>query len=68
LRWLDALGLPEGGLSVVDINNAPLSLAYAIVTSGSVLFCRDGLRLAREENRVTSMWELDHLYHRRVYG
>jgi hypothetical protein len=39
-----------------------------VVTSGRVLYCRDGLRLAREENRVTSMWELDHLYHRRVYG
>lgn len=68
LRWLDALGLPEGSLSVVDINNAPLSLANAIVTAGKVLFCRDGLRQAREENRVTSMWELDHLHHRRIYG
>ena len=68
LRWLDVLGLPEGALSVVDINAAPLSLAHAVVTDGQVLYCRDGLRLAREENRVTSMWELDHLHHRRVYG
>jgi predicted nucleotidyltransferase len=68
LRWLDDLGLPDGALSVVDINTAPLSLAHAVVTTGQVLYCRDGLRLAREENRVTSMWELDHLHHRRVYG
>lgn len=24
--------------------------------------------LAREENRISSMWELDHEYHKRIFG
>lgn len=66
--WSDALGLNSEQISVADINQVAVPLAYAIVTSGQVLFVRSGLRLAREENRATSMWELDHQYHRRHYG
>jgi predicted nucleotidyltransferase len=66
--WAGALGLGDTQLSVADINQVPVPLAYAIVTTGQVLFVRSGLRLAREENRATSMWELDHQYHRRFYG
>lgn len=66
--WADALGLNSEQLSVADINQVPVPLAYTIVTSGQTLFVRNGLRLAREENRATSMWELDHQYHRRHYG
>ncbi|WP_018936537.1 nucleotidyltransferase domain-containing protein [Thioalkalivibrio sp. ALJ24] len=62
MDWAEALELPSDRLSVVDINQAPLPLARAIVTGGQVLFCRDPLRLAREENRIASMWELDHQY------
>jgi predicted nucleotidyltransferase len=67
-EWSDALGLEGGKLSVVDINHIPLPLAYAIVQSGRVLQASNRLRLAREENRITSMWELDHVYHRRHFG
>jgi len=66
--WSDALGLNSEQISVADINQVAVPLAYAIVTSGQVLFVRSGLRLAREENRATSMWELDYQYHRRHYG
>ena len=68
LDWMEALSLPEKALSVVDINLAPLPLAYNIIQTGQVLLTKDGLRLAREENRITSMWELDYLYHRQHYG
>lgn len=67
LAWSDALGMEEGRLSVVDINNIPLTLAYAVITTGRVLHAANGLRLAREENRVTSMWEIDHAHHLRHY-
>lgn len=67
-EWAEALGLSGQQISVADINQVPVPLAYSIVTAGKVLFVRSGLRLAREENRVTSMWELDHQYHRRNYG
>lgn len=66
--WAEALGLSGQQISVADINQVPVPLAYSIVTAGKVLLVRNGLRLAREENRVTSMWELDHQYHRRNYG
>lgn len=67
-RWSDAMGVGEGVLSVVDINLAPLPLAFAVVTQGRALLVKDSLRLAREENRITSMWEVDHEYHKRHYG
>jgi len=68
LHWAETLGVSSDRISVIDINHVPLPLAYAAVTSGKVLLAKDALRLAREELRVTSMWELDHEYHRRSYG
>jgi predicted nucleotidyltransferase len=64
-EWSDALGLQSGRLSVVDINNIPLPLAYAVISTGRVLHVRNGLLLAREENRINSMWEIDHAHHLR---
>ncbi len=68
LEWADELGLPTNRLSVADINHIPLTLAYSVIRDGKVLLAKDGLRLAREENRITSMWELDHEYHKRQFG
>ena len=65
--WQDALNLPEGLLSLVDINQAPLPLAHVIIRTGQVLQATDRLRLAREENRITSMWEIDHQYHQQHF-
>jgi predicted nucleotidyltransferase len=62
--WIDALGWPENRLSVADINHIPIPLALSIVTTGKVLYVKNGYRLAREENRITSMWEIDYLYHK----
>nr|WP_299243421.1 nucleotidyltransferase domain-containing protein [uncultured Halomonas sp.] len=66
--WQDALNLPEGLLSLVDINLAPIPLAHVIVRTGRALQANDPLRLAREENRITSMWELDYQYHLRHFS
>lgn len=66
-RWSDAL--PEGPpVSIVDINSIPLPLAYSIIQHGVVICVNDGLRLIREENRITSMWEVDYLWHGKHYG
>lgn len=59
LEWQEALGLPEGALSVVDINRVPIPLAWNIVTEGAVLFCRNERRLIREEQRIWGRMELD---------
>lgn len=68
LEWADTLGLETGRLSVADIDHIPLTLAFSIIMDGNVLVAKDRLRLAREENRITSMWELDHEYHKRHFG
>lgn len=68
IEWAEKLGLSSDQLSVVDINHIPLPLAYSITTTGKVLLVRDSLRLVREENRISSMWEIDYLYHRQHYG
>lgn len=66
--WQEALSLPAGQLSLVDINQAPLPLAHVIIRTGQVLRATDGLRLVREENRITSMWEIDHQYHQQHFA
>ncbi len=66
--WQDRLELPHDQLSIVDINLAPLPLAHAVIRTGQVLQVNDRLRLIREENRITSMWELDHQYHQRHFA
>ena len=66
--WADSLNLPLDKISVVDFNHIPLALALSIVNSNSVLLAKDSVRLAKEENRVSSMWELDQMYHRQQFG
>ncbi|MDX7893598.1 MULTISPECIES: type VII toxin-antitoxin system MntA family adenylyltransferase antitoxin [Aeromonas] len=60
LDWQRALGLTEGQLSVVDINQAPIPLAFAIVDANQVLFCRDQGRRLSEEARIMSQMELNY--------
>lgn len=59
LDWQRALGLAEGQLSVVDINQAPIPLAFAIVDANRVLFCRDQGRRLTEEARIMSQMEIN---------
>lgn len=67
-QWCEQLDINDDMLSIVDINQAPLPLAVAVVRDGQVVFVRDQLRLIREELRITSMWEVDYQYHRVHYG
>lgn len=60
LDWQRALGLEEGKLSIVDINLAPVPLAFGIIDANKVLFCRDEGRLMQEEGRIMSQMELDY--------
>lgn len=60
LDWQRALGLHDFQLSVVDINQAPIPLAWEIIRADTVLFCRDDERLWQEERRIHSRMELDY--------
>jgi len=66
--WADALGLADEYISVVDINHIPIQLAMSIIEFGQPIQVNNETRLIREENRITSMRELDHQYHREHYG
>ncbi len=66
--WADVLGLADEYISVVDINHIPIQLAMSIIEFGRPIQVNNETRLIREENRITSMWELDHQYHREHYG
>lgn len=68
LEWQSLLQLEEKKLSIVDINRIPIALAFEIIQYDNVLFCRDEVRLWREENRIYSRMELDITYNMRRYA
>lgn len=68
IDWSNTLKISSEKISIVDINLAPISLAWEIIRDGKVLFANDPLRQVREELRISSMYELDLLYHRRKYA
>jgi predicted nucleotidyltransferase len=60
LDWQRALGLHDFQLSIVDINQAPIPLAFEIIQVDTVIFCRDENRLWQETLRIHSRMELDY--------
>ena len=60
LDWQQALGLHDFQLSIVDINQAPIPLAFEIIQADNVLFCRDEDRLWQEIRRIHSRMEIDY--------
>ncbi|WP_439825104.1 type VII toxin-antitoxin system MntA family adenylyltransferase antitoxin [Aeromonas caviae] len=66
LEWQRAMGLAEGKLSVVDINQAPIPLAFAVVDANRPLYSRDEGRRLQEEARIMSQMELGY-HHRQAY-
>ncbi len=65
LQWIKKLGIE---LSIVDINQAPLPLAYTVVQDNSLLYSHDDYRYMMEEQRIMSKWELDYCYHKKHYA
>ena len=60
LDWQQTLGLHDFQLSIIDINQAPIPLAFEIIDANYVLFCRDEDRLWQEIRRIHSRMELDY--------
>jgi len=65
LEWNKLLGLD---ISIVDINQATLPLAYTVLQDNTVLYSRNDFRRMTEEQIIMSKWELDYLYHRKHYA
>lgn len=68
LEWQSRLNLSENKLSLVDINQINIPLAYEIIQYDCVLLCRDYKRLWNEEKRIYSRMELDILYSMKKYA
>lgn len=60
IDWQRALGLRDFKLSIVDINQAQIPLAWEIINADYVLFCRDEARLWQETRRIHSQMEIDY--------
>ncbi|MCQ8103065.1 nucleotidyltransferase domain-containing protein [Methylomonas sp. SURF-2] len=63
LDWQNTLNLPEGKLSVLDIDIAPIPLAMSVLKNGELWLSKNDCRLAQELQRIMSKWEIDYLYH-----
>ncbi len=64
LIWSDELNLPDGKLSIVDINTVPVYLAFNIVEYGRVINSKNKMRELKEVQRIYSQFEYETIEHR----
>ena len=64
LIWSDELNLPDGKLSIVDINNVPVYLAFNIVEYGKVISTKNKSRELKEVQRIYSQYEFETIEHK----
>ena len=60
LDWQQALGLHDFQLSIVDINQVPIPLAWEVIQANKVLYSCDDNRLWQEIRRIHSRMALDY--------
>lgn len=65
LKWNKQLNI---ALSIVDINQASLPLAYTVIQDNTTLYSQNNYRRMVEEQKIMSKWEIDYLYHRKHYA
>lgn len=65
LKWNQQLDIT---LSIVDINQVPLPLAYTVLQDNTILYSQNEYRRMTEEQKIMSKWELDYVYHRKHYA
>jgi len=57
IEWCEETGLTSDKLSVVDINQAPVYLAFNIVEHGVVIYQAATARAFTEQNRIYAQYE-----------
>ncbi len=55
----EQLNLTDGKLSIVDINNIPVYLAFNIVEYGQVIYVKNKTRELKEVQRIYSQYEFE---------
>ena len=66
--WENQLQVQQNQLSIIDINNIPIPLAWEIVQTDCIAYENQTMRKITEENRIFSQMEIDIEWHRRQYG
>jgi len=64
LIWSEQLSLPEGKLSIIDINNVPVYLSFNVVEYGKVLVSKNRVRELKEIQRIYSQYEFETIEHK----
>ena len=59
LIWSEQLNLPDGKLSIIDINTAPVYLAFNVVEYGRVICSKNSTREFKETQRIFSQYEFE---------
>jgi len=57
------LNLSDNKLSIVDINNVPVYLAFNVVEYGRVIHCKNKVRELKEIQRIYSQFEFETIKH-----
>lgn len=57
LDWAALLHLPEQQVSLVDINQVPIYLAYQIIDTGQLIYSDGSARAWQEISRINSLFE-----------
>ncbi len=65
LKWMHGTSVE---ISVIDINQAPLPLAYTVVQDNCLLYSNNDYRKMIEEQKIMSKWELDYCYSKKHYA
>lgn len=65
LEWQQQTG---ADISIVDITQAPLPLAYTIISDNQLIYAKNQMKCMETERIIMSKWEIDHLYHRKHYA
>lgn len=64
LIWAAKLNLPDNKLSIIDINNVPVYLAFNVVEYGKVIYCKNKVRELKETQRIYSQFEFESIEHK----
>ena len=59
LIWSEQLNLPDGKLSIIDINTVPVYLAFNVVEYGRVIYSKNSTREFKETQRIFSKYEFE---------
>ena len=64
LIWSEQLNLPDGKLSIIDINTVPVYLAFNVVEYGRVIYSKNSTREFKETQRIFSQYEFEMIEHK----